>query len=114
MKVDDIVFIAIAALSAVLVILVATLIWAMVMQRQSLARQKLNLFQIEESLELSRRAVELSERLLRLADQSVRNQEEVIRLLKELAGRADRPGEAAGGFARGVRLPGAGPAEPRD
>ena len=113
MKVDDIVLIAIAALSVVLVILVATLIWAMVMQRQSLARQKLNLFQVEESVDLSRRAVELSERLLRLAEQSVGNQEEVIRLLKELVGRADRPGEAASGFASGVRLPEAGPAESR-
>jgi hypothetical protein len=108
MNPDTIILVVIVALVVLLGGLTVTLFWALAMQRQGLVRQRQNLFQVEESLELSRRGVELSERLLRLAEQSIGNQEEVIRLLKALASRADRPGEAASGFAGGVRLPEAG------
>ena len=108
MDASAIVLVAIAGLTALLAVLLGTLVWAMVMQRQSLTRQRQNLFQIEESLELSRRGVVLSERLLRLAEQSLGNQEEVIRLLKALAGRA---AEEAAPFG-GVRLPGPGAQAP--
>jgi hypothetical protein len=89
--------IAIVSLVMLLAVLLGVLAWGMAMQRQGLTRQRTHLYQVEESLELSRRGVENSDRLLRLAEQSVENQEEVIRLLKELVGRADRPGEAASG-----------------
>jgi hypothetical protein len=113
MDAQFIVTIAIVGLTALLAVLLGVLGWAMAMQRKALLRQGQSLYQVDESLELSRRGVEHSERLLRLAEESVANQEEMLVLLRELTGRGVGPRDPSSPAA-GVRLPVADSPAPRE
>jgi hypothetical protein len=67
--------------------IVVIFVWAIVIVRQSLTRQKEALSRIDESMAISRRSIENQQTSIALTEQSIKNQEEIIRLLQKLVDR---------------------------